>query len=737
MKRFFKVLLWSTLGLFTVFLLVISIVIIVLLANPNDYKPKISQFIQEQTGRTLTIAGDIHFSFFPWLGIELGKTTLGNATGFEEPTFASLENATVRLKLFPLLYKKFEVDTVFINGMRLMLTRHPNGSTNWDDLVALLNRSKAENTTESTQTEFNINGIEVTHSYFTWDDQLTNNRYEMVDAHLRTAHFSLHQAFNAEFTSTINSDGKNPVQGRVAASALLTISPTQQKIENLQLKTVLQSDNILAGKQPLTLQTKLDAFINLSPLQTKLAIDSLLLQSLSSSGSIEITSGQITGEMKFAPFSPQTIAKEFNLPEPKLPNGKTFHQGQGSTRFYIDPQQGIKIEQLKFNLDNNQLFIPKAAIDLLNQIIDVENFSLQGYDSQIQGKVAIYNFLQQPSLRATVQLTNQNVSKLSPLLTSNLSLPSVVANQPLTLQTQLTTDLTDFTLRNTQAKLGKNQLNLSDVQLNLPKQTFHIKDISASVQANLIEQLTQTKIPSAVSFDTLQMTTQLQGNKNEFNVEQLQIKAGKSHFTADKLKINLEKQIATLNSLIIDSLDIQLKANTLQINNLLIQPQWSGTVQFTPFNPRKLLDKLALTSIIPDTTDPHTLEKIALSTKFTGNSSKIHFTDTSLQIDKSQLTGYLQVNQFNKPEILFSFDIDKLDVDPYLPPKKEQSKEIQPIELPIEIIRSLNINGQLNIGWLKMANVKMEQVNLQMTTKDGIVQFYPFNASLYGGKHEG
>ncbi|EDN66452.1 AsmA [Beggiatoa sp. PS] len=76
---------------------------ILLFVDPNDHKAEISAFLTEKTGRTVSIQDDIGYTLYPWLGLDLGKMSVGNAPGFEEPLFAQIDQAKVRVKLIPLL----------------------------------------------------------------------------------------------------------------------------------------------------------------------------------------------------------------------------------------------------------------------------------------------------------------------------------------------------------------------------------------------------------------------------------------------------------------------------------------------------------------------------------------------------------------------------------------------------------------------------------------------------------
>ena len=133
MGKLLKIILWLVVSL--VVLVAIAVVVLPMVVDPNDYKEEIATAVAEQTGRTLTIEGDIDLSVFPWLGLDIGPTQFSNATGFDEPAMARMETVQVRVKLLPLLRKQLEVDKVHLSGLQLYLAKDKNGQTNWADLT--------------------------------------------------------------------------------------------------------------------------------------------------------------------------------------------------------------------------------------------------------------------------------------------------------------------------------------------------------------------------------------------------------------------------------------------------------------------------------------------------------------------------------------------------------------------------------------------------------------------------
>ncbi|MEQ1658026.1 MAG: AsmA family protein, partial [Hylemonella sp.] len=59
-----------------VVLLVAAVAFIVATFNPNDHKPELIKLVKEQTGRTLSIPGEIRLTLFPRIGADLGQISL-------------------------------------------------------------------------------------------------------------------------------------------------------------------------------------------------------------------------------------------------------------------------------------------------------------------------------------------------------------------------------------------------------------------------------------------------------------------------------------------------------------------------------------------------------------------------------------------------------------------------------------------------------------------------------------
>ncbi len=106
----------------------------VLFVDPNDYRDDIERVVESKTGRQLTLSGDLHLSIFPWLALKAGPASLGDAPGFGDEPFVSIQEARVGVRLLPLIRGKIEVGDVRLAGARIRLITDEQGRNNWADL---------------------------------------------------------------------------------------------------------------------------------------------------------------------------------------------------------------------------------------------------------------------------------------------------------------------------------------------------------------------------------------------------------------------------------------------------------------------------------------------------------------------------------------------------------------------------------------------------------------------------
>lgn len=103
------------------------------LFDPNDYKDEIRQLARDKAHLELTLNGDIGWSLFPWLGLELHDASVATLTAPTKP-FADLQMLGLSVRVLPLLRREVQMSDVRVEGLNLTLTRDENGHGNWEDI---------------------------------------------------------------------------------------------------------------------------------------------------------------------------------------------------------------------------------------------------------------------------------------------------------------------------------------------------------------------------------------------------------------------------------------------------------------------------------------------------------------------------------------------------------------------------------------------------------------------------
>ncbi|WP_286902604.1 AsmA family protein [Vreelandella sedimenti] len=146
MKQLLRILL-AAVGILAI-VAVAAVVYVTTFLDPEDFKPRLTAVVEEQTGLNLALEGPITWSFYPRIGVSVEKARAWLPEQTEESAaFAAIDRAEVSVAFGPLLRGEIAVDGLTLDGMRLNLERDDQGEGNWEPLLERLsehNESAAE-----------------------------------------------------------------------------------------------------------------------------------------------------------------------------------------------------------------------------------------------------------------------------------------------------------------------------------------------------------------------------------------------------------------------------------------------------------------------------------------------------------------------------------------------------------------------------------------------------------------
>jgi AsmA protein len=380
------------------FMLGLSIFLLILtlpfLFTPNDHKAFIIDLVREQTGRELSIAGDLQLTISLGLNMTcaLEKVRLGNNVPFANSTFFESEQAKIELSLWPyLLQRRLHMTSIMVDGATLILTRNKDGLGNWQNVInPSLTAGESTNdksiVVESEQkrpslarffprvTGLDFGKLNLTHVNVRYDNRQTDNIIVLKDLKIRTGRLMEKEQFPFETTFNLTLDNKG--QDKPASihsgdivmqgNATLFLQDPHLLLEDLRMETTVKGKTLpkrglkffLAGNSDIQLQQQ-----KITLKDFTLTHDDLRLQG---SGTLEnISSPRFNLSFKIPEYSPKSILKQLKLSLPILQNTDPFT--------HLSAELLITGDMERVEVSDLTVMVDETAITGSIQINDIRN----------------------------------------------------------------------------------------------------------------------------------------------------------------------------------------------------------------------------------------------------------------------------------------------------------------------------------------------------------------------------
>ncbi|MBK1692226.1 AsmA family protein [Ectothiorhodospira mobilis] len=212
------------------------------------------------------------------------------------------------------------------------------------------------------------------------------------------------------------------------------------------------------------------------------------------------------------------------------------------------------------------------------------------------------------------------------------------------------------------------------------------------------------------------------------------------------LVADLASGLAKVERLTLDALETHW-TGLVEVTGLDATPRVQGELRSGRFNPRKVLAALEMEA--PATADPEVLTQAALDLAFNMQGERLDVDQLLMTLDQSTLSGRAALQGFAQPAVTFGIDLDRIDLDRYLPPAAEETGDAAgketgptgwpdtPIALPMETLRGLNLEGTFRVDDFRVSGLRMQGVSLKVKARDGRLGVESIRGNLYNGSLEG
>lgn len=351
---------------------------LVFVFDPNDYRDRIESEVEERTGRSLAIEGELSLSVFPWIGVEIGPTQLGNAAGFGDAPFARVEQVEVRARLMPLLRQEVEVDRVVLRGLDLNLQRKADGSTNWDDLAARGKGTSPEDASPSSPGEAMgalgqvvVAGVEIADARVRFDDRQAGAEYVIDGFMLKTGEVRPRERFPLEMGFDV-AISEPEVAGRVDLGGAVLFDPVGPKldVDGLELRFKGEGAGLPGGEA----EFAVDADVSADMVTGTAALDGLVLRSygveargdLAGKGLNE--SPSFAGRFEVPEFDPRKLLAAMDIALPEGVGGDVLNKAGLSTSINATASSA-RLGDVVAVLDDSRLSGELAVVDFAKRAL--------------------------------------------------------------------------------------------------------------------------------------------------------------------------------------------------------------------------------------------------------------------------------------------------------------------------------------------------------------------------------
>ena len=396
-----------------VVLLIAGAIIATRMIDPQQVKQLASEQVAKQTGRTLTIEGDVEFSFFPWVSVDLGRTTLSNAPGFGDQPMIAFDQLSASLKLLPLLSRKVEIDTVTLNGLRVNLQTDTDGRSNFDDLSrsagttapSTADADPASSSAGLALAGLTLGGIKIADARIAITDLAAGSETIVDELDLVSGQVIPGQPVELSFSARVDT-AEPELTHRISADLTMALNDELTLVTLDQLKVALttEGETIPGGK----LKADLTSAATVDLIADTLTVSQLQLQ---------LAELKLIGELYATAISSEP-AFSGQLSVPTFDARKIISQFSSAPLVTAD-DNSLSAVQLKLNIagDGNNL-----AVTSLAAVID---------ETHIDGKLSVDNFAA-PAIVFTLMIDDIDVDRYLPPATGggNESVDQTATGEP-------------------------------------------------------------------------------------------------------------------------------------------------------------------------------------------------------------------------------------------------------------------------------------------------------------------
>ena len=236
-----------------VILFILVPVLLMIFVNPNQFKSTIQTQVTNTLHRSFDIQGDLHWTFYPSIGIRADGVSLGNPPGFGNQSFFMAKSIDFNIAVKPLLSKEIHIGRISIDSPTLHLIKNKAGVTNWALSASKTNNISPNNNQHASPgiLALGISDISITHGLIIYDDFTQNKHLNVDKINFSSKNINVNTIFPVNLSMILSSNTLGaPVQLSMQSQVKITL-PDNIKFMNTQVS--INHDLTITGQESIRL----------------------------------------------------------------------------------------------------------------------------------------------------------------------------------------------------------------------------------------------------------------------------------------------------------------------------------------------------------------------------------------------------------------------------------------------------------------------------------------------------
>ncbi|OEU65515.1 MAG: AsmA family protein [Desulfovibrio sp. S3730MH75] len=206
--------------------------------------------------------------------------------------------------------------------------------------------------------------------------------------------------------------------------------------------------------------------------------------------------------------------------------------------------------------------------------------------------------------------------------------------------------------------------------------------------------------------------------------------------------LNLVAKTADIGNLVLETYGMKAEASFKATGIGSDKLKFSGDMNVPGFDMRSSLEQMEMDVKMSDS---KVLTSVGLNFAVAGTAKSVVISDLLINLDETTIKGAGSFANPDRPNIVLNLDVDKINLDGYLPSesetkadtKKAENKDVKKAEktelFPVEFLRKLTLKSDLSVNQLIAGKADLTNLVLKVRAKDGVLSIKPLSLNAAKG----